>query len=328
MKLLTLSIFILFLCSEPHLRAAEQSFQVQGVLEQQNDSKVTQTFRFKALVNGCRWLIRTTLPEGSGLSYYEDSYDGENVYHYLQFSSVPSDKSVNTSGGVVEKNDIPNNKADYVLATWLAYGSLCYFDQVKSNRVKPFFDWFEPNPSELNTLTVVDLKRSDKPPFVPTYIYSKDYNRRYKILDFTNYSGLMLPKEFVVECFNPNSDISVSSPNFAFHGYLTDIIQVQEALSEHDFRPKVDGKTYTEDRRFPHKTSVASGLTYVNVSNQWLPTNNSQIVSLYRRQLMLQPPDSNTARPSRLLVLILLGCPTVAFITFAIFYWKRAKKTE
>lgn len=309
-----------------NLHAAEQAFQVQGVLEQYNGSKLTQTYHFTALVKDCQWLIHTVPEKATGLKYYEDSYDGKYIYHYLQFQGAPAKNVANSSGGAVEANDIPNNKADYVVATWLAYGSFCYFNKVKENKVKPFFDWFEPNASELNKLVTVDLKRSEKPPFVPTFIYAKDFNRRYRVLDFTNFSGLLLPKEFVVECFNPYSDISTTPPTFSYRGLLTGIASVEEELSDQDFRPNLDGRTYTEDRRFAQKTSVASELTYLNKSNQWLPTNNPQLVALYHQQLLLQAPESNIPPPNRVLVFILLACPTIAFVIFEIVHWKRSRK--
>lgn len=260
------------------------------------------------------------------MAYYEDSYDGKYVYSYIRLRGAPPKNAVNSSSGIVEVNDIPNNQADYVVATWLAYGSVCYFDKVKGNKVKPFFDWAEPNSSELSTLLEVNLKRSRQPPFVPTYIYADGFlNRRYRVVDFTNFESFLLPKEFVIECFAPYSEITTNQPTFSYHGLVTEITPIEKQISDQEFRPNLDGRTYTEDRRFHYKTSVAAELTYLNKGQQWLPTNSPQLVKLYHKQLSLQPPESNIAKPNRLLVLIVVACPTVAFVIFAIYHWKRSK---
>lgn len=294
-----------------HLSAAEQAFQAQGVLEQYNNSKLTQTYQFTMLAKGCRWLIHAA-PNKDKVEFYVDSYDGENVYHYLKFPGTPAKNVANSSGASVEINDVPNNVADYATPIWLAYGSGCYFDKVKNNMVKPFFDWFEPTASELNKLIVVELKRSEKPPFVPVFIYAKDFNRRYRVLNFTNFNGLMLPKEFVVECFTPYTEIATNPPVFSFHGVLKSIAPINEDVSAEDFRPKLDGRTYTIDQRFPQLTNMELALAYLNKSNQWLLTNNSQLVAFYHRRLSLLPTESSASQPSRLLVLSLLVFPTIA----------------
>jgi len=324
-KLLHCLIIIALPCTVCNLCAANQAFQVQGTLEQYNGTTLNRTYHFTVTVKDCKWLIHTEM-EGSPVDYYEDSYDGTNVYHYLQFRGSLKSSSINTSAGAVEVNDIPNNKADYAIAPWLAYGSTCYFNKAKGSRVKPFFDWAEPFPEELNKLMEVDLKRSEQMPFVPIYIYSKDLNRRYRVLEFTNFAGLSVPREFIIECFNPNSRNSTNPPTFTYRGRSTEFEAVDDGILLQGFRPNLDSKTYTEDRRFPNKTATANELTYLNKTNQWLPTNDAKLVALYHQQLSLQPPESNVRPPSRLRVLILLACPTIALVIFAVYQWKRSKR--
>ncbi len=325
-KLSLFQIFTCLSCAMPLACVAQQAFQANGMLDQYNNSVLTRSYHFTAITKSNQWLIRTIPDKNTPVAFYEDSYDGKYTYSYLQLSGRPAENVANTSSGEVEANDIPNNKADYAIATWLAYGSGYYFNKIKGNKVKPFFDWAEPNASELNILLKVEIKRSDRAPFLPTYIYSKDLNRCYRVLEFTNFETLLLPKEFVIDCFSIYSEITTNSPIFSYHGYLTGIAPVRKKLFDQDFRPYLDRKTYTEDRRFPYKTSVRSELTYMNNSDQWIATNNSQLVTLYNQQLLLQPPESDVHQPNRLQVLIFLACPTIAFIVFAIFHRKRSRK--
>ncbi len=306
-------------------RAAEPALKISGLLKEYNETNLTETYNFTMLQSDCRWLIHTEpKTDAHGLLYYEDSYDGTNVYSYLQFAGTPGKNVINSSGAVVEKNDIPNNNAVEATAIWLAYGSACYFDKVKDDMVKPFFDWFEPNPTELNTLVKMDLKRSDAPPFLPTFIYSKNINRRYRVINVTNIAGLTIPSEFVVECFNPRSQIATNIPGWSFHGFLTAVASVPEELSAQNFRPSLDGKAYTVDRRFPDKTTVASALTYVNTNSRWLSTNNSKLLTIYHNAMISDPPETVLAQPSHAFVLLLLICPTFIFAIAVIFSrWRR-----
>jgi len=324
MKFLTLGLlsFAILPCAESNLRAAEAIFKVRGLLHQYNNAQLAATFDFTASVKDCQWLIRTTTPEGSSVEYYEDAYDGENVYHYLQFRGQPQNNTANSSGGAIEINDIPNNKADYAIPVWLAFGSHCYFDTVKGHQVKSFFDWAQPDRSMLNRLIEVDFKRSDQPPHAPTYIYSKDLNRIYRVLDFTNFGGLLLPKEFVVECFRPGLDIATNRPVFSYHGILSEI---SGQVAPQNFAPILDGRTYTEDRRFVQRTPPISQINYLNKSNQWLSTNDPQLIALSGQQRLFQPPET-TAHPHRALVLILLVCPTLIFAIAVILRFKRREK--
>ncbi len=310
-------IFTFLSWARPLACVAQQAFQADGILDQYNNSVLTRSYHFTAIIKNNQWLIRTIPDKKSPVAFYEDSYDGKYVYSYLQLSDAPTKHVVNSSSGDVEANDIPNNKSDYVVATWLAYGSGYYFNKIKGNKVKPFFDWAEPNPSELNTQIKVDIKRFDRAPFLPSYIYSKDLNRRYSVLQFTNFQTFLLPKEFVIDCFNPYSEKTTNSPFFSYHGHLSGVALIHAELSDQDFKPHLDGRTYTEDRRFPNRESERAELTYLNKSNQWLETNNPQLVALYRQQRFLQPPDSELRQPNRLKVLIFLAFPTIAFFFFA-----------
>jgi hypothetical protein len=135
--------------------------------------------------------------------------------------------------------------------------------------MKSFLYLNRPGPElEQGPFMDVEWKRSDSPPFVPTYIYHPIIKERYRVLQFTNFNGLKLPSEFFLECFDRNLGMT-SQPFISMHGVLTGI---SSPSINQKFRPNTDGHTYTEDRRFPGKQPA----TYVNTSNDWFSTNSPQ----------------------------------------------------
>jgi len=249
------------------MAAGKNAFEAEGFLEFGNGSGGKWTNQFKVFVKKDKWLIRTT-PQNSPVGYYEDSYDGKYIYHYQKIGDQPDNGGLITASGVVEANDIPNNRADYVVPTWLAFGSASYFDSLKGNAAKPFFDWAEPIASELKKLMAVDIKRSDRQPFVPTYVYCQEVNRRYRVMQLTNFDGLLVPSEFVLESWRPGIDVT-NPPSYFVHGTLTKVSKLQ---GNQEFRPTLLERTYTEDMRFPGGGSA----TYLNTSKNWFATNSSQ----------------------------------------------------
>ncbi len=246
------------------LQADKISFEVEGILVQNNRGAFNRTNRFAAFVKGDKWLIRTTL-ETNGIDYIEDAFDGLNIYKYIQLSDRTPDHAVNSSTGIVEADDIPNVTSQ-ATAIWLAYGASRFFDGVKGLKVKPFFVWGGLR-SERNRLLDVELQRSQKSPFAPAYIYCQELNRRYQVLQFTNYDNLLVPSEFVAESFPIGAGLT-NTPDYTAHGFLT---KITKPTTDRNFRPALDGRTLTQDERFPGPAAQ-----YVNTNADWISTNSAK----------------------------------------------------
>jgi hypothetical protein len=250
---------------------ARTSFQVEGTLDYTVNGKPGAHNNFIAYIKSDKWLIRFPV-QTNGIDYEEDSFDGENTFRYtqLQRDTVPS-SSQNSSTGIVDANDIPDlgGSTDRTTPIWLAYGAAHYFRGITGNKMKSFLYLNRPGPElEQGPYMEVEWKRSDSPPFVPTYIYHPKISERYRVLQFTNSGGLLLPSEFILECFVRNGGMT-NPPFISMHGFLTGF---SRPASIQNFRPKTDGRTYTEDRRFPGSQPA----TYVNTSKDWFSTNSPQ----------------------------------------------------
>jgi RNA polymerase sigma factor (sigma-70 family) len=251
------------------------NFEAEGTLDISSQGKTVPLRQFTVFVRDNKWLIHFPV-QTNGIDYTEMAFDGENVYSYTQFGRGGDVSQIrNTSNGTVEANDIPDLEpsSDNYTPVWLAYGSARYFERIKGNRVKSFFYVNRPSPElEQGPFMEVDWKRSDDPPCFPTYIFQPKLKERYQVLQFTNFAGLQLPSEFISEYFGPQNDTN-EPPRLSMHGKLTKISSPSRIQA---FRPALDGRTYTVDRRFLGTSGVKNpDGRYMNSGTDWLPTNGS-----------------------------------------------------
>jgi RNA polymerase sigma factor (sigma-70 family) len=248
-------------------RDSRINFQVEGTLNFSVNGKPGTHYNFTAFVKSDKWLIHFPI-QTNGLDYQEDSFDGVSVYRYTQDTAVLG--SNNSSSGIVEANDIPDlgGSTDQTTPVWLAYGSARYFEKVSGNKMKSFFFVNRRSPElQQGPYMEAEWKHSASPPFVPTYIYFQKLNYRYQVLQFTNFDGLSVPSEFLQEYFGIGRGIT-NEPVISVHGFLTKISKLN---TDQNFRPQLDGSTYTEDRRFP-----GNAANYINVSTNWFSTNSPE----------------------------------------------------
>lgn len=250
-------------------RDSKIDYRVEGTLDFSVNGEPGAHKDFIASVKSDKWLIRFPL-ERNGIDYQEDAFDGENVYRYTQFQKSAVPDRNNSSTGIVEANDIPDlgGSTDQTTPVWLAYGAAHYFEGITGNRLKSFFFVNRPGPElEQGPYMDAEWKLSAKPPSVPAYIYFPKLNYRYRVLQFTNFDGLSVPGEFLLEYFGPGRELT-NLPVVSMHGFLTKISKLN---ARQDFRPKLDGRTYTEDRRF-----AGNAANYINTSADWFSTNSPQ----------------------------------------------------
>jgi RNA polymerase sigma factor (sigma-70 family) len=256
-------------------RDSRINFQVEGTLDFSIDGKPGAHKDFVAYVKSDKWLIHFPI-KTNGIDYQEDAFDGENVYRYIQFQKDITTNSSNSSGGTVEANDIPDlgGSTDQVTPIWLAYGSAHYFEGIIGNKMKSFFFVNRPSPElQQGPYMEAEWKRSANSPFVPSYIYFQKLNERYQVLQFTNFDGLSVPSEFLEEYFGIGHG-TTNEPFTSIHGFLTKISKLN---TDQNFRPQLDGRTYTDDRRFP-----GNAAQYINVSTNWFETNSPEWQALLK----------------------------------------------
>jgi len=286
----------------PAKETTAASFKTEGWVQQLNGSNIVAAYAFSVRVRDCSWYVRTTPKQGS-IQYYEDAFDGKQTYHYAQFSGKPV-YAVNSSVAVVQLGEIPDINAYYVIPTWLAYCSGCYFRTVSGNEIAPILSFGDPDINSRDKRIQVDWEPSRIVPFVPKRIYYEKIKRIYSVVTFTNFGDLLLPKEFLLESY-PLRGTLTNSPIFTLHGYVTNVA-VLDPLEQ--IIPELDGKTYTEDRRFA--SLGVRELHYNNTNGKWLETNNAALIALYKQkrgELPLEPHRFPT-------VLVIMGLSTLAFL--------------
>lgn len=250
-------------------KKAANAFEAEGYFLYKGSQKIHP---FEAFVRGDQWLIRTPI-NTNGILYHEESFDGKCVYTYMQFDGRGANVA-NSSAGTVERDDVPP-VTSLVVPIWLAYGASRFFDSVTGTEIRPFLIASGLR-HDRDHLLKAEWRRSTKPPFVPAYIYCPEINYRYRVVAFTNFNELSVPKEFVFETF-PRGVSLTNSPNYFVHGFLTKITKLK---GNENFQPVIDGHTFIADWRFPRAELLGMPANYVNTSKQWFSTNSPQWLSL------------------------------------------------
>ena len=88
--------------------------------------------------------------------------------------------------------------------------------------------------------------------------------RRYVVNAVTNYSGLLIPIDFVLE--NYANQLTNGIPTFSLRGMLR--LVTNNALV--DFKPQINGATYVEDKRFNAASKPVKQLHYLDTNVDWV----------------------------------------------------------
>lgn len=217
---------------------------------------------------------------------------------------------------------MPEFNFPYIVPIWLAYGSSCYFKGVHGDELAPFFRYSAPSFADLQRNVVATWRLTDRPPFIPRHIYSSELRTRYEIGDtFADSDGFYLPKEFRMATYRAGI-ADTDAPAFMLNGLLTNFTTMVPKTS---FEPRLDGKTYTEDRRFATAERPIPQLLYLNTNEHWMGIHDAELLRIYRKQLAAMPPPPLSNYLSRRLIsLLLLAVPTTILVIVIILRLKRS----
>jgi hypothetical protein len=308
--------------------SAAPRFEAEGSLVSYFDGKHTEEYSFRAYVDGCLWNIRTTLKTNPNplnlVEFYEDAYDGGQLYKYIQFrkNDVPAG-SPNTSEGTIEFNDVPHEKSFAAIPIWLALASSCY---ARSNQsFEPiFYTGNEASRFDSSERLKVDIKLHEASPMLPErmdfwnpgFVYQRDVNKRvqrhalkapfdkgfierqFRVNRFTNFGELTLPQEFTLESFQAKQDGKTRDDTISVHKWVATIERAKQLEAAPAIVPITDGKMFTADRRFAFAEPPARHVQYLNTNvGTWVPTSSPPLRRIYMTQADY---DATVGSPPRL----------------------------
>jgi hypothetical protein len=268
-----------------------------------NDKPLNRTFT--ALVDGNRWKIKTILAGNPNFDYFLYSYDGTNLCYYCKHSSnaniVASSPTITSSNFletiIVETSPAPKTitsaAGEYV---WLAFASGSYFKGLTNNLVSDFIAIKSKNSGYMFRQEVpCNFSLSPFPPFLITnadffqnqFVTSssefmtnsldKPFDLRfllaeYKSDDFTNISGITIPKTFKYIRYAPVANAGHSydkTPIFTVLGVVNNVsLDVEKWVNE---IPKQNAVVYD-------KRSSVPNVLYIT-TNGSIPSTNSRVVT-------------------------------------------------
>lgn len=289
------------------------AYRANGTLVESYEDGTSSKYVFSVHVNDCKWLIRT-IPEGqSPILYYEDSYDGTNVYTYRRLRN-PSADIINKGTALVQANDIPNRNSPCAVGVWLGYASACYFSTVRDSEVKPFL-LFGDALAKHESIKV-ELEQEKNYPFLPSRINYEPAKRTYRGIEFTNIHGVNIPKEFILEALSATLT-ATNTTRYRLYGKLTDF---EVGTFVQDYHPELVGNTYTEDRRFGTKSVPDLKVIYNNTNADWVGKEDPQLNRRAKR-LMAEAEAQGVKlenKNRKFLVTLLLVMPTIIIAFFLV----------
>jgi hypothetical protein len=316
-------------------------FGVVGMIKEISpDGTLIAQHRFNARIQGCKWIIRTDFSPSSGMSYLEDSFDGDTVYHYIQFAGKVQGIT-NTSSAVIEINDVPHEKARYATTIWMAFASGCYFEKVKNNHVKQFLYSNDPSLRFTNQQVKVDWESCKVWPSVPVYVDFYDdgfvHSRRndkpftiqrlppydggfvshkYSVMTFTNVENITIPAVFKMETYAPKMHGSDAADLQLVDTEIGSVESITIDQKNDGFAPSIDMATYVEDRRFASFKPPAQQIFYYNTSGRWLPTSSKAVKAVYADYLHLKGTYVEPVSPKAIRTIFVLLVLIPAFFLF------------
>lgn len=323
----------------------EARFFVRGTLELELPPKqaasakargLPTAYKFGISVEGCRWFV-TTYNAKPVDGYYEanqSSCDGVNVYFFpyrklkkdelFTGRSSGEDRQEKNVAATVGEELTPLLDTSYGQYAWLTWASTCYFDTVKTNRLKPFWDAGNPMIGFTDCTVPASWTQSQKTPYLPSMISFNSHEKYYRMgkngrntveyLEWkegmTGYhpfetavfkvhattntaSGLELPTKSSIEIYNYKKNLWGT-----WHLTAESIVDQSEKST---FKPDVTVQTTILDLRFNNSDVPPPAGVVIYPATNWIDKTNSYVQHWYRNSLRtkLKVIDPETKTKSR-----------------------------
>jgi hypothetical protein len=285
-----------------------QEFQCSGTLVHQifGPGESNRTNYFEVTVNGNKML--TLSSNVTSKVCMQLALDEGTIY---TFNSYPSGSRT----GSVKNGEIPETTG-LANVLWLAYASSSYFQQVKTNRLRPIWMLDDPQLVEEKFTMQADWSTSTQQPFLPkriTYFndgfyrhftngqrgtnsapapFDKGYtNALYETFSVTNQSGLEIPAEFKLTRFYI-SDRQLRPREIT----TVKVTEFKTKIPKLNFRPSFSGSVDVIDLRFFFPDATKRSIHYKAKDGVWPTVKELQPV--YERELKIQRQQRVKPQPA------------------------------
>jgi hypothetical protein len=327
------------------LQASAAEYEVDGHIEQtlyNRDGSVgaLEKSQFAVFVKDCSWLIQTTDlgKDGKPVAIRETGCtNGAEVYEVSGpingGSTVAGHHPLSWNVATIVSNNVPVGQTAGYFAChlWLMFASGCYFANPAADGLTPVYDSNASASVNPNLKRRAEWELVNGPGSLPlNVVYFEDFshitNATYIATGVTNVDKLKISSGFVFEYringvhyFAPGLGMSgVPDPKYRIRSRaVATVTAVRPYCSRSDLSPTATGKTIVIDERSTNYLAHPNNLpNYVVKSGvQWLPLATAEKSYVAPRT----PPKP----PSRVIVVVMLLLPTVAFL---LFLWLTRKK--
>lgn len=295
-----------------------QTFEVQGTLHyeayQPDRTELAVTKEFQVQVKGCDWLIRTSEP--GSCSYVEEGFRQGNLYNLTLWCSNTTGLSSNAYVGLIEADELPDDRGSLIHYLWLAYASTGYLDHEKGGALRPIccLDDRALRAEKFKMRSI--LTRADAEPRLPTWLaylsdgfyrtegasgrlvfkapppFDQGYtNAVYSVGALTNCGTLQLPLEFSFTRYAVSHD--ATKPGLWVRTrILGKATKISERHSSPVLLPQFSGAFMVKDNRFTSANPPVGQLHYEIRDGEWDNETNAAAAKLDEINQQLHREDA------------------------------------
>ena len=282
--------------------AAAQDFEVQGTIHYEGylhgTTNLVVTKTFKVEVNGCDWLIRTSVP--GDCSYVEMGFRQGNLCNLTSWCGQATGRPTNTYVGLIEADELPDDNGSQINYLWLAYASACYLNHESGDALRPIccLDDRELRTEKFKMRSI--LTRADAEPRLPTWLaylsdglyrvnqggerfsfkvpqpFDQGYtNAVYSVGALTNCGALELPLEFAFTRFAVSRDPTNQAGLWIRTRIIGKATMIAERHSSPKLLPQFSGEFTVMDNRFMSANPPVGQLHYRIRDGEWANETNA-----------------------------------------------------